>query len=317
MPLTDNLRGALFMSASMAGFSVNDATIKLAATDLPLFQAIFLRGLMASTMIGLLAWRTGAFKAVATLQRRDSRLMGMRLVAELGGTFAFLTALVHMPLANATAILQVLPLVVTLGAALFLRERVRPSSYVAIAIGFVGVLMIVRPGSEGFDVYSIYALLSVLFVALRDLLTSRLSPLLPSLLVAFTTAVGITAVSGVIALIQTWKTVSIDALGLLAIAACGLMIGYLFSVKAMRAGDLSVISPFRYSVMLWALLLGVLLFDHWPGPLTLAGAAILAATGIYTVRQEGRARRARTAAAAAGPRGSESPPGTDATGRNP
>ncbi len=169
---SDNMRGAGFMVAAMAGFVVNDALMKIALVDVPLFQAIFLRGVVATALIGLLAWRRGALRRPAPA---DMRVLGVRSFAEIGSTICYLTALMHMPIANATAILQAMPLAVTLAAAVFLREPVGWRRWSAILVGFAGVLLIVRPGTEGFDVNALWALAGVCFMTLRDLSTRRLS----------------------------------------------------------------------------------------------------------------------------------------------
>lgn len=162
MNLSENFHGAAFMSLSMAAFVLNDTLIKLAADHLNLFQVMFLRGLFTTTMIAAIAYYKGAsFKAVP---RSDWKTLGLRLFGELGATCCFLMALFNMPLANATAILQSLPLAVTLGAAVFLKEAVGWRRYMAIIVGFMGILIIVRPGSDGFNEYSIWAIGAVIFV---------------------------------------------------------------------------------------------------------------------------------------------------------
>ena len=147
--LSDNSRGALFMVICMAGFVLNDAMIKLVTQDISLFQAIFLRGILASLLIGALAWWRG--QLFFRVSRGDGKMLALRVLGELGGTVCYLTALMHIPIANATAILQALPLAVTLGAAIFLKEPVGWRRYTAIGIGFAGVMVIVRPGAEGFE----------------------------------------------------------------------------------------------------------------------------------------------------------------------
>lgn len=151
--LTDNLRGAIFMMVSMAGFIVSDTIMKLLAADLPLFQAIFLRGSFAAVLMGLLAWHKNVL--VYRPSHDDRVILGVRVIGEIGGMVCLLNALINMPIVNATAIVQAIPLVVTLGAAFFFAERVGWRSYLAIVIGFLGVLMIIRPGSDGFTIYSL------------------------------------------------------------------------------------------------------------------------------------------------------------------
>ena len=148
-PISENARGALYMMVAMAGFVCNDTMMKLASAELTLFQAVFLRGLMASALMAALAVARG--ELMHRVAPVDRRTLALRAVGEIGGTICFLTALFNMPIANATAILQAMPLAVTLAAALFLGERVGWRRYGAICAGFVGVLIIVRPGTDGFN----------------------------------------------------------------------------------------------------------------------------------------------------------------------
>jgi drug/metabolite transporter (DMT)-like permease len=290
LAVTDNMRGAGLMMASMAAFTLNDVCIKAVAGDLPLMQAIFIRGVITTAMIFVLGRAMGAIRL--DLPRRDWNLIGLRTLAEIGATFFFLTALFHMPIANVTAILQALPLTVALAAVLFLGEPVGWRRLTAILVGFCGVLLIVRPGAEGFSVYSVYALAAVGFVTLRDLSARRLSSAVPSVTVALCTATAIMTVSGLATWASGgWTPVGARPSGLLAMAAVFIVGGYLFSVMTMRRGEIGFIAPFRYTGLLWALVLGFVVFGEWPDMLTLAGAGIVVAMGIFTLYREKRARR--------------------------
>lgn len=287
---SDNMRGAGFMMASMAGFSLNDALIKTVAGELPLFQAVFLRGCFATALIGLLAWRQGAL--AFRPGRRDRRLIGQRVVGEIFGTVCFLTALFNMPLANASAILQSAPLAVTLGAALFLGERVGWRRYLAIAVGFAGVLVIVRPGSEGFSVYSLFALATIVFIVLRDLSTRCLTPGAPAAHVVFVTSGVMTAAAGIAAFATEWRAFDAAHLVVLAAAGAALLVGYVFGVQSMRIGEIGFTQPFRYTLIVWAILFGIALFGEWPDAWMLAGTAIVVATGLFTLSRERQSRSA-------------------------
>ena len=180
------------MMLSMAGFVISDAIMKLVAADLSLLQAIFLRGAFAAMLMTVLAWHHGVLAYRPS--RSDCLLLGLRTIGELGGMICLLSALIKLPLVNATAIVQAIPLVVTLGASFLFGERVGWRSYLAIAIGFLGVMMIVRPGSSGFTIDSLWAIGAVFFFALRDLSTRRLSSDIPSTFVALVTSVAIVLV---------------------------------------------------------------------------------------------------------------------------
>lgn len=296
--LTDNARGVLMMMGAMASFVSGDALMKLVFTELPLFQALAVRGVFVTLVFYLLARRLGALRHA--LNRRDRVLIGLRVFGEAASTYFFLSALAHMPLANVTAILQSLPLTITLAGAVFLREAVGWRRWSAIAVGFIGVLLIVRPDADGFDTYAIMALVAVAFVTLRDLVTRRVSHAVPSMTVALASAAGVTIFALAGSLSEGWVMPSTSVRWALLGTVLTVMSGYLLSVMAMRVGELGVVTPFRYTGLVWALVLGYLLFGDWPDQITLAGAGLIVATGLFTLYREHRAsqRRLRMAAQA-------------------
>ena len=193
---------------------------------------------------------------------------------------------VHMPLANVTAIIQALPLTITLGAALVLREPVGWRRLLAISVGLIGVVLIVRPGGEGFTVYSVYAVLAVVCVTVRDLAARRLSAEVPSISVALIAGLGVLAFSTVGAVVTDWQGMRPVDLAWLAGSTVFILGGYLFSVMAMRVGEVGFVAQFRYSSLLAALILGLFVFGHWPDGVTLIGASIVVATGLFTLWRE-------------------------------
>jgi len=291
--MSNNLRGALLMMGSMAAFTFNDASMKALSDEIPLAQAVFLRGIATTLLLALLTWRMGGLRL--GFPRRDWALVALRTVAEIASAYFFISALFNMPIANATAILQALPLSVTLAGSVFLGEAVGWRRLSAILVGFVGVMLIVQPGAAGFNTFSVYAVLAVGFVTVRDLASRQLSARVPSLMVALIASVAVTASFGAASVVQPWAMPSSLAWGQLAAASFFIIGGYVFSVMTMRTGEISAITPFRYTSLLWALLLGLVLFGEWPDRLTLVGAFIVVATGIFTLMRERRlARRAAT-----------------------
>ncbi len=270
----------------MAGFAFNDAAMKALAGDMPLFQAVFLRGMIATVLIVGLAWSQNALR-FETL-KGNMKATSWRTLGELGGTVCFLTALFNMPLANVTAIMQAMPLAITLAAAIFLGEVVGWRRMLAILIGFAGVVIIVRPGSDGFNIFAIVALCAMFFITLRDLATRSLSKDVPSLLIAVITSVAVMVASGLASIWEGWVSVSLEHMGYLSLAALFLMAGYAFSVMCMRVGDVAFVAPFRYTILLWAILLGYLVFDDVPDLATWIGSAIIVATGLFTFWREQR-----------------------------
>ncbi len=284
MALTDNMKGAVLMTLSMAGFTLNDACMKALAGDLPLGQAVFLRGVIASVLIYLLGRSLGALSF--QLPKREWKLIGLRALAEIGSTYTFLMALFNIPIANVTAILQALPLTVALAAWLFLSEPLGWRRLLAIGVGFIGVLLIIQPGGAGFSVWSMYALGTVGFVTFRDIIVRRMARSTPSMTVAFLNAVVITLAFGGMSWGEVWAPVDARAVGLLMLAAVFIFGGYLFSVMVMRVGEIGFVAPFRYTGMITALVVGYLFFGDWPDVLTLLGAAIVVAMGLFTLYRE-------------------------------
>ncbi len=272
------------MSVSMAGFTFNDTFVKLATSDMNVAQIMFVRGLFATLMIIALSWYMGALRPVSFLRKPG---VLPRAIGEMLATVTFLIGLAHMPIGNTSAILQALPLAVTLGAVLFLGEKVGWRRWTAIGVGFLGVLIIVRPGMEGFTRYSLLVCACVGFAAFRDISTRRAPADVPSLFMTLVTASMISA-TGLVLIIPFggWTPMTNASLAILFAAACFIIFGYLFIVLAMRQGDIGFIAPFRYTSLVWAIGLGFLVFGDIPDKLMLIGAALVIGSGIYAFYRE-------------------------------
>lgn len=272
------------MAAAMAGFTMNDAITKTVTSEMNFGEVILLRGLFAVVLIAALAYHQRAIRPLRTLMMKS---VALRVAGEVGGTLSFLAAIVHLPLANTSAIFQALPLAITLGAALIFGEPVGWRRWLAIVAGFIGVLIIVRPGLDGFNQFSLLALVSVVFCAVRDLATKRIPADIPSLFITLLTTITVT-VAGALVLFPLggWTPPSSRSIGLLALAAVLLLIGYQCVIMALRVGDISAVAPFRYSALLWALLLGYLVFGDVPDALMVTGASIIVLSGLYAFYRE-------------------------------
>lgn len=286
MTLSDNMRAALLITLSMTSFTVNDALMKLASPNLPFFQQVLMRGVIIT--IGLLIlsamWGHLSYKA----SRTDRVLTALRTLAEAAGTVFFLTALFVIPIADLSAILQALPLTVTLAAAVFLGEPVGWRRLVAIVIGFIGVIIIIRPGLSVFSIYSLYGVAAVIAVTFRDLAARKLSRAIPSSRVALSAAIGVTAMAaiGSAYMSEIWVVPNLREAVLIAGSALCLMAGYLAAVAGMRLGDIGFVAPFRYTSLIVALVLGFSMFGEWPDMWTMIGAGIVVATGLFTLYRE-------------------------------
>ena len=284
MRLNDNLLGAALMTCCVLAYVLNDAVMKLLFEDIDFFQAIFLRGLVSLPPLLVLALMTKTL--LQKYSAKNQRLMIIRILAEIGTTVTFLTALKHMPLANVTAILQSLPLAITMAAAIFLGEPVGWRRWSAICLGFTGVLIIIRPGLAGFNSYSLLALAAVLLLTVREISTRQLDNKIPTVTVALSTTLGITAFAALMLIGNEWAEVNFVSWSLIIAAAAAVTVATLLSVVAMRTGDIGFVSPFRYTSLIGAIGLGILLFGEWPDGITLLGAVIIAFAGIYSLYRE-------------------------------
>jgi len=308
MVITDNVRGAFLMTVSMAAFVVNDTMMKVTFETLPVAQTLFLRGMLASAMIIAMAAYTGALRHRP--KRSDRWPLILRLVGEVGATGSFMLALANTPIANAVAVLQAAPLFVTMAAALFLGETVRWRRWSAIGVGFIGMLIIVQPGADGFDAYALFAVLTVLFITARDIGTRHLSEGTPTLWASATSAMVVTIGAGLIIPLEGWRPMGSTELTLSFGASLFVIMGYVTHVGSVRLGEISAVAPFRYTVLIWALLLGIFVFGEMPNALTLLGSVIVTGAGLYTIWREQAVGQSEAARAAGRPFASDVPPPT-------
>lgn len=289
--MQDNLRGSLWMIAAMAGFAVEDALIKQASTGLPVGEIMAIFGLGGWFGFLLLTWRRGQRAWTPDILRPTLLL---RAGTEIFGRLFFTLSLAYSTLAATSSILQATPLAVTLGAALFFGEKVGLRRWGAILVGFFGVLLILRPLPQSFDPTSVLALLGMLGFAGRDLATRAAPPALSHLQLG---------VYGFFVLIPTglalmiWEGGAvlpspIEALWMFATIIVGIGAYYALTA-AMRIGAVSVVAPFRYSRLLFALVLAVIFFAERPDGLTLIGAFIVVLSGLFMLREGKSTARSR------------------------
>ena len=288
----ENLRGIGFMSGSMAFFAVEDMFLKFAAQDLPTGEILLLTAIFAWAFFALLARMEG--RRTLTRDALNPWVL-TRAAGEMIGTFAYITALASVPLATVSAVLQAMPLAVTMGAALFLGEQVGWRRWSAIAVGFGGVMLVIRPGMDGFHPQSLWVLVTVAALALRDLAARKIPRDISNSQVS---AWGIASVAVLGAGMMPFQTAvlpdpwqSAMLLGALIFGTAG----YWAITAATRVGEVSVVSPFRYSRLIFAIAIGALVFAEMPDALTLVGAALIIGSGLYAFARE-RARQRRMAA---------------------
>ncbi len=296
------------MTAGMFGYVVNDAFIKRAAEDLPLFQAVFLRGLVIIVLLSAIVRVRGASVPLRSYLERPLLL---RFAMEAIGTVAYLITLTKVPIAGLTAVMQLLPVAVTFAAARLLREKVSVHRVVALLIGLVGVLFIIKPGGDDFSPWFLGGVVTVGLIVIRELATRNISLDMPGTAVALGTAVVITVMGGAITVVgavltdqgatitffEGWNRPEMSTLLLLSAGACFLAVGYVSSVNAVRVGDISFTAPFRYTVLIFAIVLQIVVFNDVPDALTFIGATIVGGAGLYALANEKQPAPATTAAA--------------------
>lgn len=276
-------RAIVLMVGASACFATNDTLVKLVSQSLSSAQVILLRSLIAALLILLVARRTGA--------TRQLRLaMGPRVlwrsVADAFGTSMYLLSLFQLPLANAIAINLAAPVFMTVLAVLLLGERTSAARWVAVGLGFAGVLAVVQPAGDGFNAWALLCVAGTLLHAVRDLLTRRIDPAVPSLVIALTSAVALGLIGGAMLLWQGWQPVAWWHLALLAAAGSLLTSAYLLLIGSLRQAEISLTAPFRYSALLFAVLLGYGVWGQVPNAWAWAGIALLVGSGLYMVHSE-------------------------------
>ncbi len=278
-----NRRGIAAMVFSAISFVTNDALIKYASESVGGTQAIFVRGLFGTVFLLILAHALGATRQWRRLA--DKRTLA-RSSLDAASTMFYLTALFHLPIGNATAINMATPLFITLFAVVLLRERPQAARWIALGCGFAGVLLIVQPAASGFNAWALLCVTGTLMGSGRDLVTRFIDRSIPSSLLTFSAALVVTLFSGTLMLFQPWQPIGTTQFGLLALAALLLGNAHYFLIYSMRAGEMSLIAPFRYSGLLAALVIGYTVWGDVPNTVAFAGIALLVSAGLYMLHTE-------------------------------
>ena len=273
------------MTLSMGGFAIEDVFLKILSERIPVSQILIYVGSLAVFSLGILS----KIKKIPILRYDvySNRLFVIRAISDMIGAILMVTAISLMPLSTVSSILQTLPLLITFGAVLIFREKVGWRRWSAVFIGFVGVILILKPGLGDFQISSFVALLAVSFLALRDLVTRKINKDIHSITIALYAFI-LTVVGGIISIPLFGQFVTLTLTQWFVVIAITLfgVFSYLMLVLATRSGDISVISPFRYTRLVFALILAMIILNERPDILTLLGAAIIVASGYYTIRRE-------------------------------
>ena len=274
-------RNIRLMVLAMTAYILNDALVKVVSAGLPAGQLIFVRGVMASTLVWAVARATSS---PLTVRHLFDRWVLLRTLTDTLATITYLVSLFHLPIANATAINMAVPIMIALLAGPMLGERVGARRWLLIGAGFTGVLLVVQPGPSGFNAYAWLCVFATVLNALRDLITPRIRGGVSSMDITLATALGVTVVAGAMTAAEGWTPMSASQGVLLACAAAFLAAGHGLIILATRGRDLAAVAPFRYSALVVAVVLGWLVWDEVPNALAWAGIALLIGSGVALLR---------------------------------
>lgn len=293
VPAAANSRGILAMLAAMAMFVVNDAMVKLATQHFPVGQLMGVRALFASLIVLGMVLALGARRDLPKLL---SPLVLMRACLEGCIAFLFISALRLMPIANVTTLLMASSLILTVLAVVLGYEQIGWRRALALLVGFLGVVVAVRPGVDGFTLPALLALASAGLVAVRELLTRRIDPATPTVVVALSTTLATGLVGTALGAGESWVSLRLAETLMLVVAAFMVAGGNFAIILAYRGTDVSIVSGYRYSIVVFALILGYLIWGDVPDRWSMLGSAMIVGSGLYTLHRE-RVRRREAAAA--------------------
>ncbi|MDX2157265.1 MAG: DMT family transporter [Hyphomicrobiaceae bacterium] len=285
------LRAITAMILATVAFTLGDAAMKLVAGSVPTGQAVFLRCAGSAMMVSLAAWHLGV---ITSARRVLVPLMAWRSAGDAGSALFFQAAVARMPFADIVGILQLTPLSLTAASAIFLGAHVGWRRWCAVAAGLIGALLVIKPGTSAFNVWAIFAVGTVLCGTLRDITTRRLDGTISPLVIMMLSQAVVALVALGLATFETWAWPTLAEALLIVFSAALTLAGHLWVIASIRGGDIATVAPFRYAGILWAILIGVLVWGELPDATSAAGIAILIAAGIYTFQRERRARLRET-----------------------
>jgi drug/metabolite transporter (DMT)-like permease len=284
-----NRRGIAAIVCGMAAFSISDVFTKLVAVAHPLGEVFAVRGVFTAALVGAAMIAMGDWR-----YWRSALSTGVlaRSLLDAASSALYVAALVHLSLTDITAILLLSPLIVTIMAVVFFREKVDVRRWLAVLAGFAGVLFIVRPAPASLNAWAIIALGAAIANSLRDVLTRKLDPAIPTTVLTLTSMIALTLVGLGLGISGAWLPFSAYDYLLLFFGAIFFGLAVYFVALAFRGGEISVVAPFRYTSLLWAGIAGYVAFNEIPDAWSLAGAALIVASGLYVLRRDSaRARK--------------------------
>jgi drug/metabolite transporter (DMT)-like permease len=283
--LQDARRGILAMILGGALFVINDSFVKLATQTMPTGQLIVARGIFAIACILAIIVATGETKRIMGAARP---IVLLRAGIEFLITLFYVIAIAQLPISDLTAIMQATPIIMTIFVAVLRIEIVNWQRWLAVLVGFCGVVLITKPGGANFTWFTLSALISATFVAFRDLVTRKITGTIAPQIVIFTTTIFAMIGGLVIGASETWVALGPREYVLLASAAIVVSMGNMLMVIAYRNAAVTVLSTLRYLVVVWAAIMGYFVFGEWPDLIAALGTCLVVGSGLYTGFQERR-----------------------------
>lgn len=281
---SSNFRAAIFMMLAMGLFTLGDSITKLLSTQMNIGQYMFIRGAFATIIVGLYAYRKGSLKRIPY-----DPMTALRIAGELVATTSYIYALTLLSQGFAAAVFQATPILVTLAAVIFLGEKVGWRRWLCVFMGLFGVMIILNPsGNNEITLLSFCVLfVSMIAAVVRDIATRRVPSYVPTLYISTLTSLALTlAGAALLYPLGGWTTLEWYLILLCLVAAILLLLGYNFIIIAMREGEISFVSPFRYTSLVWAIFLSFIIFGDIPSFSTIVGAIIVILSGVYMVYRE-------------------------------
>ena len=270
------------MMLGMTLLSSNDVIMKLSSEELGIGQLLFLRGMLAVIIFSFVIKITG--KPIIAGVAFSKRIL-LRASCECGATLCFITGLSLLPIATASTLVWTSPIFLTIAAALILKEHVTLFRWLAVLLGFVGVVLVASPVSTDFSLAILLPLAAALFLSARDLVTRKLDPSLHSLYVTWTTLIVVT-VAGLLISFLDWRPVSISRIVWLGASAILMSSAFFIQITAVRLGELSFIAPFAYTGVLIAVSYGFLVWHELPGTTMITGIILIILSGLYILSHQ-------------------------------
>jgi drug/metabolite transporter (DMT)-like permease len=296
-----NRRGIAAIVCGMAAFSISDVFTKLVALTHPLGEVFAVRGLLTVLLVGAVMVMTGEWRFL-----RFALGAGVlaRSLLDAASSALYVAALLHLPMTDVSAVLLLSPVIITLMAVLLFREQVDAGRWLAVLLGFAGVLLIVRPAPASFNAWALVALCAAFASSFRDVLTRKLDPAIPTTVLTLASMCALTLVGVGLGPSGAWLPLGVYDLLLLLGGAVFFGLAIYFVAMAFRGGEISVVTPFRYTALLWAGIAGYVGFGEIPDGWSLAGAALIVASGLYVLHRDAERSRALRRAAASAARNS-------------